>query len=88
MPDVRRHDRIVDLVALVLIVLGVALYADSQRRFHDITAYTWQHPGPRGTSQLTAADHARYEANAAFVLIPLGAAIGIVAAIRHSRRKR
>ena len=87
MPDVLKHDRIVDVVALVFILVGVALYADSQRRFHDITNYSWQHPGPRGASQLVAADHARYEANTAFGLIALGAAVGVAGAVRHSRRK-
>jgi len=87
MPDVLKHDRIVDVVALVFILLGVAFYADSQRRFHDITSYSWKHPGPRGTSQLVAADHARYEANTAFGLIALGAAVGVTGAVRHARRK-
>ena len=86
MPDVLRRDRIVDVVAMLLILLGVALYVDSQLRFRTITSYTWQHPGPRGASQLVAADHARYEANAAFGLVAVGAAIGIASAVRHSRR--
>ena len=87
MPDVHRRDRLVDVVALLLILLGVALYADTQRRFHDITGYSWAHPGPRGASQLVAADHARYEANTAFGLIALGAVVGVTGAVRHSRRK-
>ena len=87
MPDVHRRDRLVDVVALLLILLGVALYADSQRRFHDITGFSWKHPGPRGASQLVAADHARYEANTAFGLIALGAVVGVTGAVRHSRRK-
>jgi hypothetical protein len=87
MADVLRRDRIVDAVALLLILVGVALYADSQVRFRGIMRYSWQHPGPRGVSQIKVADHARYEANTAFGLITLGAAIGVVAAVRHSRRK-
>jgi hypothetical protein len=83
---VRRHDRIVDAVALLLIVIGVALYADSQLRFRNIMRYSYLHPGPRGVSQLKAADHARYEANTAFGLVTLGAVVGVGAAIRHSRR--
>ncbi|HEX6021977.1 MAG TPA: hypothetical protein VFZ00_08270, partial [Solirubrobacter sp.] len=66
---------------------GVACYADSQARFHGIMRYSWQHPGPRGVSQVKVADHARYEANTAFALIALGAATGVTAAVRHSRRK-
>lgn len=87
MADVRRRDRLVDAAALLLIVLGLALYADSQSRFRGVMRYSWQHPGPRGISQLHAADHARYEANVAFALVIAGAVVGIVAAVVHSRRK-
>ena len=87
MTDVLRRDRIVDVVALVLILIGLALYVDSQLRFRAIMLYSWKHPGPRGVSQLTAADHARYEANTAFGLVAVGAGVGIAGAIRHSRRK-
>lgn len=87
MADVRRRDRIVDAVALFLILIGVALYADSQVRFHAIMRLSYRHPGPRGVSQLTIADHARYEANTAFGLATLGAVVGVAAAVRHSRRK-
>jgi hypothetical protein len=85
MADVLRRDRIVDAVALLLIVLGVALYADSQVRFHGIMQYSYAHPGPRGVSQLAVADLARYEAHSAFGLIIVGAVVGVVAALRHSR---
>ena len=87
MPDVLRRDRIVDVVALVLILLGLALYVDSQVRFRAIMRYSYLHPGPRGVSQLTAADHARYEADTAFGLVVVGAVVGVTAAVRHSRRK-
>jgi hypothetical protein len=87
MPDVLRRDRIVDVVALALLLLGLALYADSQRRFRDIMQYSYKHPGPRGVSQLTVADHARYEANTAFGFVLAGAAVGAVAAVRHTRRR-
>ena len=87
MADVHRRDRLVDLVALLLILVGVASYVDSHARFRGIMQYSWQHPGPRGVSQIKAADFARYEANTAFALVTLGAAAGITAAVRHSRRK-
>jgi hypothetical protein len=76
-----------DAVAMLLILLGVALYVDSQLRFRAIMRYSYQHPGPRGVSQVKAADHARYEANTAFGLVTIGTAVGIAAAVRHSRRK-
>jgi len=87
MADVHRRDRLVDIMALLLILVGVACYTDSQARFRGIMRYSWQHPGPRGVSQVKAADLARYEANTAFALITLGAATGVTAAVRHSRRK-
>jgi len=87
MPDVLKRDRIMDIVALALILIGLALYGDSQRRFHDISSYTWKHPGPRGVSMLTVADHARYEANTAFGLVAVGTIVAIAGAIQHSRRK-
>jgi hypothetical protein len=87
MPDVLRRDRIVDFVAMLLILLGLALYADSQRRFGGIMRYSYSHPGPPGVSQLKAADRARYEANTAFAFVVVGATVGVVAAVRHSRRK-
>ena len=86
MADVLRRDRIVDVVALLLIVAGLALYGDSQLRFHAIMRFSYKHPGPVGVSQLAAADTARYEANAAFGFVIIGAVTGVGAAIRHSRR--
>jgi hypothetical protein len=87
MPEVLRRDRIVDFVAMLVILLGLALYADSQRRFGGIMRYSYSHPGPPGVSQLKAADHARYEANTAFVFVIAGATVGVTAAVRHMRRK-
>jgi hypothetical protein len=87
MPDVLRRDRLVDALAILLLIAGVALYADSQARFRAIMRFSYRHPGPRGVLQLEAADHARYEANTAFGLVTLGAAIGVAAAVRHARRK-
>jgi hypothetical protein len=87
MSDVLRRDRIVDIVAVLLILLGLAVYADSQRRFGDVMRYSWKHPGPRSVSQLDMADRARYEANTAFGFVIVGAAVGVVAAVSHSRRR-
>lgn len=87
MADVLRRDRFVDAGALLIILVGLALYGHSQLRFRDIMRYSYHNPGPLGVSQLTAADHARYEANTAFGFVMAGGAIGVVAAVRHSRRK-
>jgi hypothetical protein len=88
MTNVLRRDRLVDLAALLLILIGIALYFDSASRFHAIMAYSYQHPGPRGHSQLDAADRARYESYAAAVVVSLGCIVGVVSAWRHARRRR
>lgn len=88
MATVNRRDRLVDLAALLLIVAGIALYADGTARLHAIERFTYRHPGPRGVAQLDVADRARYEANAGITLVVLGAVVGVVSAVRHSRRGR
>lgn len=85
---VTRRDRFVDLAALAAIVSGIALYLDAGSRLRAIAAFTYRHPGPRGVSQLTMADHARYESYAGLAVILAGCAIGIASAMRVSRRDR
>lgn len=86
MAKVTRSDRLVDLAALLLIVVGVALYADGTARLHAIERLTYRHPGPRGIAQLDVADRARYEANAGITLVLLGAVVGAASALRVVRR--
>ena len=85
---ISRTDRLYDLAALAAIVAGIAAYLDAGARLRAIAVYTYRHPGPRGISQLVAADHARYESYAGVALILLGCAIGVVSAVRVSRRAR
>jgi hypothetical protein len=86
MPPVSRRDRYVDLAALLIIVIGLALYLDSSSRFHAILAFSFEHPGPRGQSQLAAADRARYESYGALALAIFGCVTGAVSALRHKLR--
>lgn len=86
MPTVSRRDRFMDLAALALILIGIALYLDSSSRFHAIMAFSYKHPGPRGQSQLAAADTARYMFNAAIGVTLLGCAVGAWSAARHRWR--
>ena len=88
MPTVSRHDRYVDLAALLVLLIGIALYLDSNARFHAIMALSYRHPGPRGISQLAVADRARYEAYAALGLTIAGCVVGAVSAARHALRGR
>jgi hypothetical protein len=87
MSTVSRRDRLTDLAALVLILAGIALYLDGAARLRAISAYSYQHPGPRGQSALVAADHARYEANGGIALAAAGCLVGVVSALRHARRR-
>lgn len=77
-----------DLAALAVIVTGVWIYLDAGARLRAIAVYTYRHPGPRGVSQLAAADHARYESYAGLAVIVIGCVIGVVSALRVSRRER
>ena len=87
MSTVSRRDRLTDLAALVLILAGIALYLDGTAQLRAISAYSYRHPGPRGQSALTAADHARYESNGAMSLAAAGCLVGVFSALRHARRR-
>jgi hypothetical protein len=85
MTPVSRRDRQIDLGALLLIVLGAALYIVAAVKLHTISLYSKTNPGPPGA--LVAADQARYMSYAGVVLITLGCAVGVVAAGLHARRR-
>lgn len=87
MATITRRDRIVDLAALVLIVLGVGLYLDGTLRLRAITQLSYRQPGPRGVRQLDVADRARYECNAGIALTVVGAAVGAASAWRVLARR-
>jgi hypothetical protein len=86
MATVSRRDRLTDLAALVLIIAGIALYLDAGARLRTISAYSYQHPGPRGESALEAADWARRESYAGLGLGIVGCVVGVGSAVRHARR--
>jgi len=88
MATVSRRDRLTDLAALVLILAGIALYLDAGARLRTISAYTYQHPGPRGESAVAAADWARRESYGGLGLAVLGCAVGMASAFRHVRGAR
>jgi hypothetical protein len=85
MTTVSRRDRLADLSALLLIVVGAALYLLAAVRLHDISLYSRTNPGPPGA--LDAADRARYLSNAGLALVAVGACVGVVAAGLHARRR-
>jgi hypothetical protein len=85
MATVSRRDRLTDLAALVLLLAGIALYLDAGARMRTISGYSYTRPGPRGESQLVAADRARTESYAGLGLAVLGVAVGVAGALRHAR---
>ena len=85
MTSVSRRDRLVDLTALVLIVVGAALYAVAAARLRSISQYSRTNPGPPGA--LVAADDARHLSYAGLGLVSVGACVGVVAASLHARRR-
>lgn len=87
MSTVSRRDRLTDLAALVVIIAGIALYLAGTAQLRTISAYSYKHPGPRGQSALTAADHARYAANAGIGLSIAGCLLGVFSAASHARRR-
>ena len=85
MTTVSRRDRLVDLGALSLIVVGAALYVAASVKLHSIALYSRTNPGPPGA--LAAADRARYMSYGGLVLVAVGACVGVVAAGLHARRR-
>ena len=85
MTTVSRRDRLVDLSALLLIVVGAALYLVSAVKLHSISLYSRTNPGPPGA--LVAADQARYVSYAGVALVAAGACLGVIAAGLHARRR-
>ena len=85
MTTVSRRDRLVDLSALLLIVVGSALYLLAAVKLHGISLYSRTNPGRPGA--LVAADQARYLSYAGIALVVVGACVGVVAAGLHARRR-
>jgi hypothetical protein len=86
MAPVTRRDRLVDLAALLLVLAGIALCLVANAQLHEISRYTFQHPGPRTVSALAAADRARYLAYGGVATVVAGVVVGLVGAIRVARR--
>jgi hypothetical protein len=86
MATVSRADRLVDYAALVLLIIGIALYLDAATRLRAIATLSYEHPGPRGHSALAAADRARYESYAGIAAAVAGCVVGVASAVRHARR--
>jgi hypothetical protein len=86
MTIVSRRDRLLDAGALLLILLGAALYVVAALKLHGISQYTYKHPGP--PNALGAADRARYTSYAGVGLVVAGSVVGMVAAGLHGWRRK
>ena len=81
MATVSRTARLVDLASLAGILAGAALFYVASLRLQEIGKLSYQHPGPRHTPALAAADRARYLAYGGAALIVVGGAVGAGGAI-------
>jgi hypothetical protein len=86
MTSVSRRDRQIDLGALLLIVVGAAMYVVAAVQLRSISLYSKKNPGP--PHALVAADNARYTSYAGVALIAAGCCVGVAAAGLHARRRR
>ena len=86
MATVSRNARLVDLASLVGIFAGAALCYVASARLQEIGKLSYQHPGPRRTPALAAADRARYLAYGGAALIVVSGAVGAGGAIRVARK--
>ena len=83
---VSRRDRLLDAGALLLILLGAAVYLVAAFKLHGISQYTYKHPGP--PHALDAADRARYASYAGVGLVLAGSVLGMIAAGLHGWRRK
>jgi predicted membrane channel-forming protein YqfA (hemolysin III family) len=83
---VSRRDRLLDAGALLLIILGAALYLVAAFKLHAISQYTYKHPGP--PHALDAADRARYASYLGVGLVVAGSILGMIAAGLHGWRRK
>ena len=88
MPPVSRAARIVDVIALVLIAGGGAIFVTALGQFREVAKLSYRHPGPPNQSALAAADQARYLAYGSVVMVLLGCVVAVLGAIRVARAKR
>jgi hypothetical protein len=83
---VSRRDRLLDAGALLLMLLGAALYLFAALKLHAISQYTYKHPGP--PNALGAADRARYASYVGVGLVVAGNLLGMAAAGLHGWGRR
>lgn len=83
---VRLADRIWDTAAVVLIAVGVALFAFARRALLSLAAGTYEMP--EGMSYVARTDFHVTQSRIALWLIAVGVIVGAAAALRHRMRTR
>lgn len=87
-PTPSRAARLLDLLALALVLAGAAVGVSAWLRLREISAWSYQNPGPRSMKALAEADFARYQGYAGLVLVAAGIGVGVYAARRARREAR
>lgn len=83
---VRRTDRIVDVVAALLLATGVALFAMGRQALGALAAGTY--PAPLGETWVARADFHAAQTQWGALLIVAGLAVGAIGALRHLQHRQ
>lgn len=85
-PAVRRHDRIVDVIAALLLTAGVALFAMGRQALTSLA--NGSYPAPLGETWVARADFHSAQTHWGALLIAAGLAVGVIAAMRHALHRQ
>jgi hypothetical protein len=79
--SVRPNDRLIDIIAALLLTAGVALFAMGRQALSALAQGTY--PPPMGETWVARADFHSAQTQWGALLIAAGLAVGIIAALRH-----
>jgi uncharacterized membrane protein YidH (DUF202 family) len=83
---VRRQDRVVDIIAAVLLTAGVALFAMGRQALTALANGTY--PAPMGESWVARTDFHSAQTQWGTLLIAVGLAVGAIGAMRHAMHRQ
>ena len=84
-PVVNLSDRLWDLVALVLILAGISMFIMARNALTSMANGTFT--PPPGSTHVERADYFAMESTIGMFVAGAGIVIGVIAAIRHARRR-
>jgi hypothetical protein len=85
-PLPRWHDRLVDVVAALLLAAGIVLFAVGRRALVALANGTYH--VPKGVTWVSRADHHAEQTRWGLALVAAGGAVTLFAAWRHARHRR